>query len=94
MEGHALWRGSRTRFCSRADEQDPVHPTSDNCGAGTHVLRRPDGCLGTNTQDDHLNLLGEFFAVCKENHTRLKLEKCRFMQETMQYLGFHIGHGW
>ena len=46
-----------------------------------------DVCLGTNTQEDHLILLGEFYAVCQENHTRLKLEKCEFMQETMQYLG-------
>ena len=38
--------------------------------------------------------LGEFFAVCQENHTRLKLEKCEFMQETMQYQGFDIGYGW
>ena len=52
-----------------------------------------DVCLGTNTQEDHLILLGEFFAVCQENHTRLKLEKCEFMQETMQYLGFDIGYG-
>ena len=51
-------------------------------------------CLGTNTQEDHLILLGEFFAVCQENHTRLKLEKCEFMQETMQYLGFDVGYGW
>ena len=43
-----------------------------------------DVCLGTNTQEDHLILLGELFAVCQENHTRLKLEKCGFMQETMQ----------
>ena len=42
-----------------------------------------DVCLGTNTQEDHLILLGEFFAVCQENHTRLKLEKCDFMQETI-----------
>ena len=48
----------------------------------------------TNTQEDHLILLGEFFAVCQENHTRLKLEKCEFMQETMQYLGFDVGYGW
>ena len=52
-----------------------------------------DVCLGTNTQEDHLILLGDFFAVCQENHTRLKPVKCEFMQETMQYLGFHIGYG-
>ena len=51
-----------------------------------------DVCLGTNTQEDHQILLGEFFAVCQENHTRLKLEKCEFMQETMQYLGFEVGY--
>ena len=53
-----------------------------------------DVCLGTKTQEDPLVLLGEFFAVCQGNHTRLKLEKCEFMQETMQYLGFDIGNGW
>ena len=56
--------------------------------------RIDDVCLGTNTQEDHLILLGEFFAVCQENHTRLKLDKCEFMQETMQYLGFDVGYGW
>ena len=50
--------------------------------------------LGTNTQEDHLILFGEFFAVCHENHTRLKLEKCEFMQETMPHLGFDVGYGW
>ena len=53
-----------------------------------------DVCLGTNTQEDHLILLGAFFAVCQENHTRLKLEKCEFMQETMQYLVFGFGYCW
>ena len=64
-----------------------------SCGAQmkAHI---DDVCLGTNTQEDHLILLGEFFAVCQENHTRLKLEKCEFMQETMQYLGLHVGYGW
>ena len=43
---------------------------------GAHI---DDVCLGTNIQEDHLILLGEFFAVCQENHTRLKLEKCEFI---------------
>ena len=51
-------------------------------------------CLGTNTQEDHLILFAEFFAVCQENHTRLKLENGEFMQESIQYLGFDVGHGW
>ena len=52
-----------------------------------------DVCLRKNTQEDHLILLVEFFAVCQGNYTKLKLEKCEFLQETMQYLGFDIGYG-
>ena len=52
-----------------------------------------DVCAGTNTKENHLFLWGEFFAVCKESHTRLKVNKCEFKQETMQYLGFDIGCG-
>ena len=51
-------------------------------------------CHGTNTQENHLILLGEFFAVCQEKHTRLKLEECEFMPETMRSLGFDVGYGW
>ena len=32
--------------------------------------------------------------ACKENGTRLKLEKCEFIQQMMQYQGFDIGYGW
>ena len=53
-----------------------------------------DVCLGTNTQEDHLILFGEFFAVCQDNHTRLKLKNCEFMQDTMQYPWFDFGYGW
>ena len=47
-----------------------------------------------NTQEDHLILSGEFFAVCQGNHTRLKHENCEFMQETIQYLGIGVGYRW
>ena len=53
-----------------------------------------DGRLGTNNQADHLFLLREWFDVCKQNNTRLKLEKFEFMQGTVQYLGFDSGSWW
>ena len=53
-----------------------------------------DVSLGTNNQVDHVRLLSEFFIVCQENHLRIKLEKCEFMKEKMEYLGFNVGYGW
>ena len=53
-----------------------------------------DVSLGTNTQEDHVFLLREFFIVCQENHLRIKLEKCEFMKEEMEYLGFDVRYGW
>ena len=53
-----------------------------------------DVSLGTNTKEDHVLLLREFFIVCQENHLRIKLEKCEFMKEEMEYLGFDVGYGW
>ena len=53
-----------------------------------------DVSLGTNTKEDHILLLQEFFTVCQENHLRIKLEKCEFMRDEMEYLGFDVGYGW
>ena len=52
-----------------------------------------DLSLGTNTQEDHVLLLRDFFIVCEENHLRIKLEKCEFMKEEMEYLGCDVGYG-
>ena len=53
-----------------------------------------DVSLGTNTKEDHVLLLCKFFIVCQENHLRIKLQKCEFMKEEMEYLGFDVGYGW
>ena len=53
-----------------------------------------DLSLGTNTQEDHVFLLCEFFIVCQENHLRIKLQKCEFVKDDMEYLGFDVGYGW
>ena len=53
-----------------------------------------DVSLGTNTQEDHILFLQKFFTICQENHLHIKLEKCEFMREEMEYLGFDVGYGW
>ena len=52
-----------------------------------------DVSFGTNTQEDHVRPLREFFIVCQEYHLRIQLEKCKFMKEEMEYLGFNVGYG-
>ena len=51
-----------------------------------------DLSLGTNTKEDHVLLLRDFFTACQESHLRIKLKKCDFMREEMEYLGFHVGY--
>ena len=53
-----------------------------------------DVLLGTNSVEEYLVLLSEFFEVCQEQHLRIKLEKCEFLRSEMEYLGFTIGTGW
>ena len=50
--------------------------------------------FGTNTQEDHVVLLREFFAAFRENQPRIKRKKCEFMIEEMEYLGFDVGYDW
>ena len=53
-----------------------------------------DVLLGTDDADDHLRLVEEFLGTCEECNTRVKLEKCEFMQEEIEYLGFQVGWRW
>ena len=53
-----------------------------------------DLSLGTNTQEDHILLLQEFFTVCLENHLRIKLKKCEFMRHEMEHLDSDFRYGW
>ena len=53
-----------------------------------------DVLLGTDDADDHLRLVEELLSTCEECNTRVKLEKCEFMHEEIEYLGFQVGWRW
>ena len=57
------------------------------------VAHLNDVSLGTNSQEDHILLLQEFFTVCQKNDLRIKLQRCQFMREEIEYLVFDVGYG-
>ena len=54
-------------------------------------VRMPTPGLGTNSQEEHFMLIEKFLQTCLENNVRVKLPKCDFIVEELDYLGFHIG---
>ena len=52
-----------------------------------------DVLLGTNSIQDHLLLLSEFFDACVQQNLRIKLEKWEFLKAEREYLGFRVGDG-
>ena len=48
--------------------------------------------LGSNTTEDHKASIDTFLSVCDECNTRVKIEKCEFMREVVEYLGFEVGY--
>ena len=52
-----------------------------------------DAGLGTQTEDEHLQVLEELLKTAQENHLRIKLSKCDFLQQNLEYLGYEIGFG-
>ena len=53
-----------------------------------------DVIWGTNGREDHVLFLREFFTIGQENHLCVKMEKCGFIKEEMEYLGFDVEYGW
>ena len=53
-----------------------------------------DACLGTNTKEDHSIFFQEFFSICEEHTLPIKLQKCEFQGEEIEYVGFDVGYGW
>ena len=41
-----------------------------------------------------LTLLDVLFKVLQENHCRLRPNKCNFLKELLEHLGFDLGYGW
>ena len=50
--------------------------------------------LRSNTIEDHNALVDEFLSVCDECNTRVKIDKCEFMKEVVEYLWFEVGYQW
>jgi hypothetical protein len=50
--------------------------------------------IGTHTLEQHHEILREFFEVARQDHLRIKLSKCEFMKESLEYLGYQLENGW
>ena len=53
-----------------------------------------DTGVGCNDLDDHFYLLERYFQTCLDSQIRIKLSKCEFLQEEIEYLGYQLGWGW
>ena len=100
MEGYAVWAENAPATFQELMNQvvacmklKPTVPALLKKGAVIEVYI-DDVLLGTDDTDDHLRLVEEFLRTCEECNTRVKLEKCEFMQEEIKYLGFQVGWRW
>ena len=48
--------------------------------------------IATDTEKDHLVVLEALLKECDTHQIRVKLQKCEFLQTSMEYLGFEVGH--
>ena len=52
-----------------------------------------DSAIAAQTPEAHSFLLEDFFKVVQKNQLRIKLSKCDFMREKLEYLGYEISWG-
>lgn len=57
---------------------------------GNILIYLDDILIATNTLDDHLIMLEKVVNLLVRNNLRLNLEKCKFVQEKIEYLGYEI----
>ncbi len=53
-----------------------------------------DTGVGCNSLDDHFYLLEKYFQTCLDSHIRIKLSKCEFLVQNVEYIGYELGWGW
>ena len=53
-----------------------------------------DLLLRAGTVEAHVRLVEECLRTCDEAHTKIKVSKCEFMEESRKYLGFEVSWRW
>ena len=54
------------------------------------VVYMDDILVGTETIQEHLELLKEVFITLSDNHVQLQMQKCCFVKTTVEYLGYKL----
>lgn len=49
-----------------------------------------DAFIATETLEEHLNILSEVFEIAGRHHLQFRLDKCRFAQTEIDYLGYRV----
>ena len=53
-----------------------------------------DTAIGADCKENAPKLLDVWLETCERNNARVKLPKCEFLTEEMEYLGFVVGNNW
>ena len=97
MKSYAVWVSKHTSFQELMNQiiaiMKPRAKVQQLLTSGTVIDAYFDDVFqGSNTIEDHKALIDELVSVCDECNTRVKIEKCEFMKEVVEYLGFEVGY--